>query len=402
MSRVDEIRKKHLLANESGSKQIEATTSQNSTEIPKKLGYNSMDYWKHRGNKQVTKVNNQFNGLLEEDGQNSINNTNNNSNYDDIVDSNNNRNRREDRGDLNVEVPRRTGNNSVDKFKGLLEEPAHTNVSNRQVNSNVQRKQDINRDVRGMDKFDEFLEDEPGNNNNNYNKEVSTRSRNYNDRNQNPNDNTNYNNDVYYQERNRDTVDMQQNTQIENTSTHTFDDGMTERAKAAYHPDIREKEEVIDSRNTGISVKPIQAIERSGRTDNVEKMESFVEEKATNNMPAITKDSHIVSAKTQQVVSTITGAINKTGSMRGGIGSEEIESQLISPLSSFSTETEERVIVEPRVTLRSDCDYVLAYVPKTVCAVIGEIVEAQTKDEFKIDGETYAIVRKPEYNKTSN
>ena len=407
MSRVDEIRKKHLLMNKSSENQTASTTSENSTVVVKKPGYSSMDYWKNRGNKQVAKVNNQFNGLLEEEEDNRTGNNGNTCNN--LIDSDNysgnNRGTGNNRGNVNVEVPRNSNSSSVDKFKGLLEEPIcnssnnnSSNGNNSQVRDNIQRRQDMDTNISNMNKFDDFLEDATPNNDNQNVRETNTRPRNYNSRNQNYDDN--YNNNVNYEERNMDKVEdrvvPRQNTEIVDNSTHTFTEAITDRVKVAYQPSTIQREEQTNSRNVELNRKSIQTIEQHSEVNNSENMRAFEEEKATNNMPAVSKDAHIVNEKSQQAVGAIMGAVSKTRNVRGAIGSEEIESQIISPLSSFSDKPEEHVVVEPRVTLRKDCEYVLAYVPKTVCNVIGEIVEAQTKSEFVLNGETYAIVRKPE------
>lgn len=343
MSRLDDIRNKH------------SRNLQNGTSIPSgtEPGVGKVGSWRNRAKVQVTNVSDKFNEFLEE--------SNNNEGNGNISTGYGTVNRNDvNRVSVNIQEPvslRNNNNQPADKFAGLQEDP---NINVRNHNNGVKRNynETVNVPERGasLGKFEGLLENEPVNVN------VGGVQRGSNI------------------ERRQDRYNNMTNNEIPQEKVVSVE---------SRHYENRElPQKTVNNRNVGSSNENIHN-EYSNTERNIRVEES------SNNMPSIPKETHIITRESKDLTIGIAGAVAKTGRVNGGIGSDQMESELLSPMTVFEgVDRKDRIV--NRTILRPDQEYTLAYVPTSVCAVIPEIVAVEGGTEFTIDGVTYVVSRKPE------
>lgn len=132
----------------------------------------------------------------------------------------------------------------------------------------------------------------------------------------------------------------------------------------------------------------------------LDKMKSFnVENPSNNSNSALSEpiiNRNVEEGSNTLLINKMTGKKNK--GITGGIGSNKESNENIVNLLGIVSEKEKKqedTSVPTRVTLRENMDYVLAYVPKSISAIVPEIVQVTIEDEMKLGGEEYLVVRKP-------
>lgn len=145
----------------------------------------------------------------------------------------------------------------------------------------------------------------------------------------------------------------------------------------------------------------IEANVNNGNSSEIlDKMESFNIENPSNNsnsaLPEPIINRNVEERNSTLLINKMTGKKNK--GITGGIGSNKESNENIVNLLGIVSEKEKKqedTSVPTRVTLRENMDYVLAYVPKSISAIVPEIVPVTIEDEMKLGGEEYLVVRKP-------
>ena len=253
---------------------------------------------------------------------------------------------------------------------------------------------------------------------------------------------TQNNNDIYTQDK-RDTY-VPNNEYAENMEIHNNTNGTTHRNKLTqnnYYPNNNELQteqnpnydktnennninaennreygrlvnEVTGSRdnneysgqsktaNRETDAKIEDNVNNGNSSEILDKMKSFnVENPSNNSNSALSEpiiNRNVEEGSNTLLINKMTGKKNK--GITGGIGSNKESEENIVNLLGIVSEKEKKqedTSVPTRVTLRENMDYVLAYVPKSISAIVPEIVPVTIEDEMKLGGEEYLVVRKP-------